>query len=91
MNVTISKWGNSLGLRIPNLCAQALSIKDGDTVNIELKGNAFQVAKPTKKTAKSIIEQFYGTSYDKAVEIAAASPRDTELDWGGDVGEEVIP
>ena len=30
MNTTISKWGNSLGVRIPNIATKHQSLKNGD-------------------------------------------------------------
>ena len=34
MEAVVKKWGNSLGIRIPNLIARELSLKDGSYVDI---------------------------------------------------------
>jgi antitoxin MazE len=34
MEAVVKKWGNSLGIRIPNLIARELSLKDGSCVDI---------------------------------------------------------
>jgi antitoxin MazE len=39
METIIKKWGNSLGVRIPNLIAKELSLTDGSIVEIENSGN----------------------------------------------------
>lgn len=43
-----------------------------------------------KSEARRMIEAFYGCDYDEAVKKAPAAPHETELDWGSDVGAEVI-
>ena len=48
MEATVQKWGNSLGIRIPNLIAQELSLKNGEVVDINNNGNEI-VIKPIKK------------------------------------------
>lgn len=35
MQITIKKWGNSLGIRIPASFAKSLSLKDGSLVEIK--------------------------------------------------------
>lgn len=44
------------------------------------------------KTAKDIISEFYHIPYDEVVALANAGEieQDTELDWGEDVGHEVL-
>ena len=39
MEAVIKKWGNSLGIRIPNLIIRELSLKEGSFVDIKDKGN----------------------------------------------------
>ena len=39
MEAVVKKWGNSLGIRIPNLIVRELSLKDGSYVDIHEKGN----------------------------------------------------
>ena len=41
----VSKWGNSLAVRLPATVVEALGLKDGDQVEIQLAGErAFAVA-----------------------------------------------
>lgn len=47
MEVVIKKWGNSLGVRIPNAIAKELRLKDGSPVDIEDK-NGNIVISPKK-------------------------------------------
>ena len=48
METVVKKWGNSLGIRIPNIIARELSLKDGSFVEINDKGNEI-IIKPVKK------------------------------------------
>jgi antitoxin MazE len=48
MEAVIKKWGNSLGIRIPNLIVRELSLKDGSFVNIDGKENEI-IIRPVRK------------------------------------------
>ena len=52
MEAVVKKWGNSLGIRIPNLIARELSLKDGSFVNISDRGREI-VIKPIQKNKLS--------------------------------------
>ena len=49
MEAVVKKWGNSLGIRIPNQIAKVLSLKDGSFVDIKDKQNEI-VIKPIQKS-----------------------------------------
>ena len=84
MSVIVSKWGNSLGIRIPAAIVEALSIHIGDTIDYELKGQTVSFSK--KKTTKQLFEEFYGKNFS---EISSEDLGDTALvDFGEDVGGE---
>ena len=38
MEISITHWGNSLGLRIPKALAKSIGIETGSKVRLELKG-----------------------------------------------------
>jgi antitoxin MazE len=48
MQTVIRKWGNSLGVRIPKVFSDKISIKDGSEVDIEIKNHTLLI-KPIKK------------------------------------------
>ena len=52
METVIKKWGNSLGIRIPNQIARELSLKDGSFVTINDRGKEI-VIKPIHKSKLS--------------------------------------
>jgi len=48
MEAIIKKWGNSLGIRIPNLIVRELALKDGSLVDINDRGKVI-IIKPIHK------------------------------------------
>ena len=86
MQITVSKWGNSLGIRIPTSVINALSIKNGDNISYEVKDNSLVLKK--EMTTKEMFESFYKKPIDELT-IEDLGPSG-ELDWGNDVGGEVF-
>jgi antitoxin MazE len=52
METIIRKWGNSLGIRIPNFIVREFSLKDGSFVEIKDTGNEI-IIKPKKENTLS--------------------------------------
>ena len=52
METVVKKWGNSLGVRIPNQMAREFSLKDGSFVDINDRGREI-VIKPIQKNKLS--------------------------------------
>ena len=48
MNIQISKWGNSLALRIPAEVVKQIHLKEGDQVEATLSMNGTLIIKPQK-------------------------------------------
>jgi antitoxin MazE len=55
MEAVVKKWGNSLGIRIPNLIVKELSLKDGSCVDIKDKGNEIIIRPKTKNTLSDML------------------------------------
>jgi len=46
----VSKWGNSLAVRLPKAVVEALKLKEGDDVEITIAGNRhFEVARDRRR------------------------------------------
>jgi antitoxin MazE len=78
MTTSVSKWGNSLGIRIPKTVAAAVNVGDGDEVEVSVHEGAI-VIRPTRQ--RYTIEEL----------VADITPekRDRETDWGRRVGREM--
>lgn len=81
MTTTIQKWGNSLGVRIPKEAAREVDIREGSIVSFSVEGGALVVRHPKKPeyTLDGLLKNF-----DKKTQHAL-------IDWGPDVGKEIIP
>jgi antitoxin MazE len=66
MEVVIKKWGNSLGIKIPNLIVRELSLKDGSFVEIKDDGNEI-IIKPKNKLSE-MLNQINETNIHKEIE-----------------------
>ena len=78
MAVTIQKWGNSHGIRIPKIILEALHWDENDQLVINAESDRIIIEKANKR--KTIEELFEG--YDGNYVPA-------EIDWGSPRGEEV--
>ena len=54
MNIQISKWGNSLALRIPATFIKQIHLKEGDKVEATLAMDGSLVIKPQKLDRKTL-------------------------------------
>lgn len=79
MQVQISKWGNSLGLRIPKDVARRVGLTAGAQVEIEAEGGRIVIA-PSKPRYR--LEDLLEGMTPEAMREA--------FDWGPDVGREVV-
>jgi antitoxin MazE len=77
---TIQKWGNSLAVRIPAVLVSQLDVKPGTPVEITLQNGSIVVT-PRKRTKYSLREML------KSFKPGQVHPA---IDWGPDVGREVI-
>jgi len=57
MNIQISKWGNSLALRIPAAFIKEIKLKDGDKVEATLSKDGSLIIRPQKLDRKEISAQ----------------------------------
>jgi len=77
----LASWGGSTALRIPKFFLQQLNMTEKTTVKVRINSNNELVVIPYVKRM-TIQERFalYPSSY----------VQEDELDWGEDVGEEMI-
>ncbi len=77
-DATISKWGNSLAIRIPLAIAKQAGLGEGDCVSLALDRNGAIVLRPTRR------------KYELSELVRRITPknRHRETDWGLPRGEE---
>ena len=79
MNIQITKWGNSLGLRIPSAIAKELGLHDGSQLDLqEIQGSL--VLRPVQTNPEYSLEAM----------LAEITPETLheETDWGISKGKE---
>ncbi len=79
MSVTLHRWGNSVGLRLPKPLLEQLGLKEGSEVDIKIEGNRI-VVEPARRQRYTMAELLEGMTPDN---------RPEEVDWGPPVGREV--
>jgi antitoxin MazE len=45
MQINVTKWGNSLGVRIPMVLAKKVGIHEGTPVDVSIKNNQIMISK----------------------------------------------
>jgi len=73
----LSKWGNSLGLRLPKSVAREAQLGEGDTVQVSVDNGAI-VIRPSHPRY----------SLEELVRRITPKNRHDESDWGGPLGDE---
>src|SRR4051812_46899577 len=76
----VSRWGNSLGVRIPQEAVDQLRLKDGETVTLLLGADSITI-RPGKRRKK----------WTEAELLKGVTPEMVggEVDWGAPVGKEI--
>ncbi len=79
MAVTLHRWGNSVGLRLPKPLLEQVGLKEGAEVDVKVEGNRLVIepVRPRRYTMAELLEGF--TPDDKPGEV----------DWGPPAGREV--
>ena len=80
MEVTLSKWGNSLAIRLPKAAIDNLGWREGD--NLEFFQNAGEVSLKKARNIKRVSLKEVIGSFHTAQEIS-------DIDWGEPMGKEI--
>jgi antitoxin MazE len=79
MQVLVSKWGNSLGVRLPQALAAEIGVTEGQKVEVRAEGGRI-IVEPVRKPLT--LEQMMENVTPEAMREA--------WDWGDDVGREIV-
>jgi antitoxin MazE len=71
MQTVVQKWGNSLGIRIPNFYVKEFQLKNGSQVDVvEEEGKL--VIKPNKLTLEFLLSQINDENKHEAIDTGAS-------------------
>jgi antitoxin MazE len=79
LQVQISKWGNSLGVRVPKDAAAKLGLTEGSRVDVSIEGDRLVIS--TQRPVYTLDELLVGMT-PEAMRNA--------FDWGPDIGRENV-
>lgn len=83
MNAVVSKWGNSLALRLPKHLAEEAGLSEGSPVDLRVEDGKLVVSSARVRARRYKLSELL-KGYDPA------KHRHPETDWGPDVGREII-
>jgi antitoxin MazE len=85
MKVKVSKWGNSLGVRLPKAAAAAAGLSEGSEVDVVVEGRELRL-KPAVRITRYRLA-------DLVAEMKRLGPENEPptVDWGPDRGSEILP
>lgn len=55
MNVAISRWGNSFGIRIPKAALEEANLHEGDRVNVVSENGKLVISKAARRTLEELV------------------------------------
>jgi len=77
MEAVIKKWGNSLGIRIPNVIAKRLSLRESSPVEIEDNGEEITIRPVQKYTLSEMLGQITKKNIHEEVKSSGPVGRET--------------
>jgi antitoxin MazE len=79
MQVLLSKWGNSLGLRLPKALTAEIGVTEGQKVEVRAEGGRI-IVEPVRAPL----------TWDQMLENTTPEAMREAWDWGEDVGREIV-
>ena len=79
MQVQVSKWGNSLGVRVPKTIAARVGLTEGARVDIDADGQTIVIS-----VNRPVFD------LDELLEGMTPEAMHDAFDWGEDLGREVV-
>jgi antitoxin MazE len=79
MPITLHRWGNSVGLRVPKPLLEQLGLTEGSQVDVKVEGDrlAIEPHRPKRLSLQDVLKGF------------APDNHPSEIDWGPPVGKAV--
>jgi antitoxin MazE len=84
MKVKLSKWGNSLGLRLPKAVAEEVELQEGDELDVTVEGRELRLRRQVPTRRYSLEEMI------AEMDRLGLENRPEFIDFGPDVGAEII-
>jgi antitoxin MazE len=70
MHIHVTKWGNSLGVRIPRVLANKIGIHDGTPVDVSIQDHRLVITK--ELSLQSLLNQVTSENIHKEIQFGSA-------------------
>ena len=80
MPVTLQKWGHSVGVRLPKPMLEQIGLSEGAQVDVLVEGDHLVIRRARRRP-----------TLDELLDQCKPENRPETIDWGPDVGREIIP
>ena len=84
MKVTIARWGNSKAVRLPKALTDAQGFEEGTQLELTVEKDGFRLRRPAK-TSKELLAEMVAE-----MDRLGRQNEPEKIDWGPDVGAEII-
>ena len=69
IKVSVNKWGNSKGIRLPKTVTESLDIDENDSLNLKIKNNSIILSKPKREiTIEELFKDYKGGSFQADIQ-----------------------
>ena len=75
MHINVTKWGNSLGVRIPRILANKLGIHEGTPVDVSIQDCHILISK--EYSLKSLMDQVTSENIHKEIQVGPACGKES--------------
>ena len=80
MRTRVSKWGNSLAIRLPKAAVQSLQVHEGEAIDLSIEGDAVIIRAPRARyTLEGLVAQMRPEDQPEAVDDTSAPPMGDEV------------
>jgi antitoxin MazE len=80
MRIRVSKWGNSLAIRLPKAAVDSLAVREGESVDLSFEGDAVVIrAQRPHYTLEALVAAMRPENEPAFIDDAAAPPVGDEL------------
>ena len=79
-SVTLQKWGRSVGVRLPKPMLEQIGLAEGQQVDVLVEGDHLVIRRARRRP-----------TLDELLAQCKPENRPEPVDWGPDVGREIVP
>ena len=80
MRMRVSKWGNSLAVRLPKAAVESLQVHEGEPVDLSIEGDSLVIRAPGPRyTLEGLVAQMRPENQPETLDDASSPPKGREV------------